>query len=271
MLSNRRKSGDVVSSSRRLTRPRFPYVPAFPDDHAMTLQSLRRPNRPLHRMGIGLQVLSDIQSDANLDLLVDALDLLGLYSLAVEDYITGGEFGQHLAVIADQRNLCQHALLSLLPAQPDFQEDELAQLCRAAGVIYSLLCVYPILLAEFAKLGKAIKTIILRHNFERVWAEAPTLMVWVVTMAAIASTETPQRVWFVGLLDRCLAKLRVQSWEGFKKLLQDFLWLPATNDADGYDLWLEVRESNPFQLIGSETPDLDQRPFSLANNQSDQL
>lgn len=67
-------------------------------------------------------------------------------------------------------------------------------------------------------------------------------------MAAIAAIGMEEREWFVAVLHRCLSRLRIESWEALKDMLLKFLWLPSTNDADGYDLWLEVEESNPFRL-----------------------
>jgi hypothetical protein len=246
-------SGEIILSSRRLTIPRVPFKQAFNDDYDMILRSLRRPDRLLRSLGNGFTVLDTILPDADLQALQTTLQRLSLYTLGVEDYITGSPFGQSLVTLADQRNLIQHGLLSLIPHANDCAEPSLIHVCRLAAMIYSFLCVTPISPAPFSALTIPIQSTLSGGSAEDIWREAPELAVWIAVMAAVASTGCDSRAWFVAVLDRCLRRLKIQSWDALKALLQDFLWLPTTNDADGYDLWLEIEESSPFQLGESST------------------
>ena len=242
-------SGDTILASRRLTRPALPFIPAFDDDHDKILRSLRRTDRLLNRIGNGFKVLAALLPNDDIQSLQTNLQRLGLFTLAVEDYITGSSFSQSLVVLADQRNLCQHGLLSLIPdSSTSGTEPTLVQVIRVAATIYSFLSIYPISAAPFRKLAKTVKKASSTSVFSRAWREAPELAVWVIVMGAIAAIRTEYRTEFVAILDRCLSRLKIASWESLKELLQDFLWLPSTNEPDGYDLWLEVEESSPFKL-----------------------
>ena len=250
--------GDVIYSSRRLTRPQLPFFPQFEDDYDKILESFRRPDHLLSSTGNGFRVLSTILSENEATILRKVLQRLSLYTLGVEDYLTGSSFSQSLVRLGDQRNLCQHTLISLIP-NPGQVESPLYGACRLAATIYSFLCVLPISSAPFTQLAASMKVTLSTTSFERAWREAPHLAVWIVVMAAIAAIGTEHRAWFVAVLDRCLNRLKVESWDALKDLLQEFLWLPSTNDNDGYDLWLEIEESNPFQL-GDDSVATGRRP-----------
>ena len=245
---------DIIHSSRRLTTPCLPFQPAFNDDHDTLLKSLRRRNRRLHSIGNGFSVLGIALPNTDLQALHATLQRLSLYTLAIEDYITGSSFAQRLVVLADQRNFCQHSLLSLIPNPDNDAENDLIRVCRIAAMTYSFLCVFPISATSFAKLAAAIKTILSRRNFEEIRREVPRLVVWIVMMGAIAAIGSEHRTWFIAALDRCLSRLKIDSWDALKELLEEFLWLHSTNDADGYDLWVEVEESSPFKM-GESTPE----------------
>jgi hypothetical protein len=234
-----------------LERPHLPFVPNHKDDYDSILHSLRRPNRTLQSLGSGFWTLLAILPGSDLLALTTALERLSLYSLGIEDYITGSLFRQSLVDIADERNLCHHGLLSLIPQPHSPREHALVRACRLAATVYSFLCVFPISSAPFAKLATMLKKCLSTATFSQAWKDALELAVWIVTMAAIAAIGMEEREWFVAVLDRCLSRLRIESWEALKELLLKFLWLPSTNDADGYDLWLEVEESNPFRLGGT--------------------
>ena len=251
---------ETIHASRRLSKPRLPFQPTFNDDHDTLLRSLRRKDRRLQSLGKGFNVLGILLPNTDTQAIQFAFQRLALYTLAVEDYITGSPFGQSLVVLADQRNMCQHSLLSLVPKPGDDSEHELVHACRSAATVYSLLCVYPISAASFSELALAIKKTLSARAFEKIRREAPELVVWIVVMGAIAAIGSEHRVWFVAVLDRCLSRLKIGSWDDLKELLEKFLWLSATNDADGYDLWLEVEDSNPFKL-GDETEEVTRHPY----------
>ncbi len=234
------------------------FQPAFNDDHDTLLRSLRRKDRRLQSLGKGFNVIGIIIPNNDTQALQFALQRLALYTLAVEDYITGSPYGQSLVVLADQRNMCQHSLISLMP-NPGDNEHDLVHASRTAATIYTLLCVYPISAASFSDLATAIKKTLSTRAFEKIRREAPELVLWIVVMGAIAAIGNEHRVWFVAVLDRCLSRLKIGSWDELKELLERFLWLSTTNDADGYDLWLEVEDSNPFKL-GEDTEEPTRHP-----------
>lgn len=179
-----------------------------------------------------------------------ALHRLSLYSIAVDDYIAGRSTAQSLALLGEERNFVQHGIMSLTPVlnEPCSAGDELLDICQLAAVIFSLLCVFPYPAAKFELLVNRIRGIMSGYTFAKEWSEAPDLMLWITYMTAVASVNSEPRIWFIKILDRCLRKLKIDSWDTLKKdVLLEFLWLPVTNDADGSDLWDEIEASNPFE------------------------
>ena len=244
---------DVIFSTRRLRTPSLPFVPSFRDDHGKILRSVRTADRPLCTLGSGFSVLDRLSGSAEAKTLQAALQQISLYVLAVDDYIVGSPLSQSLVVLADQRNMCQHGLLAMISSSTsDKAKQAIVQVCTAAAMVFSLLCVYPISAAPFSKCAAEVRGMLVSKSFEQVWREAPELATWIAVMGALAAIDTGHRTWFVAVLDRCLSRTGISTWEGLRGLLQDFLWLPATNDADGYDLWNEIQESNPFKMDDSQ-------------------
>ena len=196
-------------------------------------------------------VLHRILSPEKLVRLYPVLCRLRDYTFAVHNYVEGTSQAQSLGVMSDERNFVQHSLMSLSPDAETAgaeQEDVLFELCRLAGMIYSLIVVFPlpVTTAPFAKLCREIKKQMSNSDVRARWSEAPQLMLWITFMAAIASVGLSERSWYVSLLDRLVGRLKVGSWAEMKELLEDFLWFGSTSDTDGFDLWMEIEQSVPF-------------------------
>lgn len=202
-----------------------------------------------------------------------ALHRLSLYTLAVDDYIVARSVAQSLAILGEERSLVMHGVMSLAPPKPDETgclevNDNLLVLCHLAALIFCVLCVLPLPAAPFDVLMQRVRSILMQHDFTREWSEAPKLMLWISFMAAIvapqrhrdaiphlshptpasvSATGSGERCYLIMIIDRCLRRLKIDSFENLKEsVLLEFLWLPVTNDADGMDLWDEIEASNPF-------------------------
>ena len=244
-----------MAASRDLHRPRLPFLPLAGVDLNMVLERIMRLDHPLSNIGGGFKVIHTLHvtSDGESiyrESLSMALHLVGLYTLAVDDYLAARVEAQNLAMLGEQRNYVHHSLLRLTPS---FEEDvahihHVLDLCQMAALIYSFLCVFPIPSAPFGRLARRIKTCLSSGRFSREWTQAPRLLMWIVTMATIASVGHPERMWFIAILDRCRREIRLQSVTSFTEVLQEFLWLPSTNDTDAEDLWEELESLNPFGI-----------------------
>jgi hypothetical protein len=246
-------SGDLIVATRTLRRPRLPFLSCLDDiDLDTALSRSLRANHPLRTLGRGFSVLDNFGSPLTaLDLQI-ALHRLSLYTLAVDDYLAARSSAQSLAMLGEERTFVMYGLMQLAPDldQPCAPGDELLELCYLAIAIYSLLCIFPIADAPFGRLVQRIKSLLLARDFTKEWSEAPKLMLWMSFMTCIASVgqEDGTRTWLVSIIDRCLRRLKIDSFNSLKdSVLLEFLWLPTTNDDDGNDLWDEIEASNPFQ------------------------
>jgi hypothetical protein len=209
----------------------------------------RRVGHPLHRMGFGFTAMTELSSSKFCERVRDALCGLASYSLAVDDYIAGRSTRKTLEVLVQERNLVQYNFMCLFPDENDTDigtSEGIVSACQWAGMIYSALCVMPMRAAAFSNLVRKLRRLFVANDFSEEWKVAPKLMTWIIVMVAIAAIGTPERAWAVMMLDRCLRRLAIHSWDGLQKLLSDFLWLPITNEFDGMDLWDEVEQLNPF-------------------------
>ena len=116
-----------------------------------------------------------------------------------------------------------------------------------AATIYSLTCLYPIADAPFEELARSIKSCLIETDLSQAWLDAPRLMTWVITMSAIAALGAPEHQWYVVVLERCMRRVKINTWQAYQSLLLDFLWFPSTNDKDGQDLWDKIENAVPFQ------------------------
>ncbi|EXJ68432.1 uncharacterized protein A1O5_08224 [Cladophialophora psammophila CBS 110553] len=229
-------------------------------DFESLLSRVWKANHPLHRLGQGFSVLDSFDSSPKSSDLQLALRGLSLYTLAVDDYLAARSVAPSLAVLEDLRCFVMHGILALTPPDllsdpcPQPGADEVLYICQLAALTYGMLCIFPLPAAPFELLANRIKQSLSRHDFTKAWAEAPRLMLWITFVAAIASsglTNNVTRSWFVCTIGRCLRKLRIESWTALKDdVLLEFLWLPATNDADGIDLWAEIVEASTSFVVG---------------------
>jgi hypothetical protein len=243
-----------------LQRPVYPFVPLGESPHR-TLAAVSRQEHPLAQLGIGFQILRDLLPDEDDHALSFALRNLSTYSLAVDDYIMGRPQALSLGTLADQRNFVQHSLMSLRSSSDDFERDSandtflLQEACWTAGVIYSLITVFPVphSTAPFVLLSRQLKQhlVFTSAHFSRRWQKPSQLVLWMTFMGALASTADDDeskavKEWYITVLERLVHRMQILSWERLKDVLLRFLWFPSTSDTDGQQLWKEIHTSNPF-------------------------
>lgn len=179
------------------------------------------------------------------------LDRLALFCLGVDDYISGRQIRKSLDVLAQERIFVQHSLLMKFDQTPSRIDGDIVTLCHLVAVAFSLLCIVPIPSAPFHRIVKDIRAQFTVNDFGREWLEAPQLMTWIVCVTAVVAVGMArERDWAIGVLERCLHRLRIQSWPELKELLLGFLWLPVTNDFDGMQLFAAIGKSNPIAGLG---------------------
>lgn len=238
--------GDVVLACQTLSKPMLPYV-SMHDDVVGLLNAASRKNHPLVGLGKGFRVLPEMLGHDEVSKLLIVLRWMIQYTFAVDDQVEERPEAPSLRALMDQRNFVQHSLMLLTPDVAGTQEEHpMHRLARLGTVIYSLLVVFPLpaIAAPFAQLAQEVRGQLSQPSVEARWSEASDLILWVTVMGAIASIGTPDRQWYLGILDRLTRRLMINTWTSMREHLRLFLWFEYTNDSDGLKLWREIEESS---------------------------
>jgi hypothetical protein len=85
--------------------------------------------------------------------------------------------------------------------------------------------------------------------------ELSGVLLWILVLGGVASSDKPERPWFVSQLALIVRKLRLTDWDGVEDILESFLWLESACGKGGRELWDEVI-SSPYivPLRGSTVP-----------------
>jgi hypothetical protein len=245
-------SGDLILASREARQPQLSFYANYELEFDFQLQTVVRPEHPLSVLGKKfheLDLLTNVNNPAPTYLLSlqGVLRRLAWYTLAVDDYLAARSEAQGLTQLGDQRNFVHHSLICLVPNDVPGVTYNVFELCQLSALIYSFLCVFPLPSAPFERLSKQIRQSLSQRKFSHEWDRAPYLMMWIVTMACIASVgHESTQLWFLAVLDRCLDDLKIQSAQEFKEALGEFLWFPSTNDQDADNIWQELGTLKPF-------------------------
>lgn len=228
-------------------------------DLPLSLATSRRIDHPLRRMGLGFCTMIRLSSTEFCSQTRTALDFLALYSLSIDDYVSGRLMQKSLERLAEERNFVQHRILRLCPEDGEADGvvgDGIAHACHRAGLIYSYCSLFPMSAAPFALLVRQLRAQFKNAGFFDEWKEVPELLTWVAVMYGIAAVGMPERALATTLLRRCVERLMIDSWEQLKELLLRFLWFPSTNDIDGMELWDEIEQMEikrqPIQIVEIE-------------------
>jgi hypothetical protein len=135
--------------------------------------------------------------------------------------------GRSPAAVADQRNLIQHRLMSL-PANPfgerQFEDDGMYEVVRLTSIIYSLLVVMPISpsTTPFVELAGGLRRELVQMDIADKNMDEIQPSVWILFMGGIATADSEERGWFVERVRWVSNKLKLDSWEDCKKILNFF-------------------------------------------------
>lgn len=154
------------------------------------------------------------------------------------------------SLIADQRNLTQHTLLSLPPSTdlPTFyshpMESTTYEACRLAALIFAVGVIFPIPTPNtpLPKLAQQLHSVLQHPTASALWDFPSTRipLVWVLILGGIAATNTPQRPFFVETLRETAHRSGLTSYQDVKRMLEMMLWYDAACDDAGEALWSEA-------------------------------
>ena len=156
---------------------------------------------------------------------------------------------QDVSLLADQRNLTQHTLLSLSPASEIsnfFSHPTRAatyEACRLAALIFGVGVLFPIPAQNtpLNTLARLIQAVLFKPSSSELWCSPSTRLslIWVLTLGGIAANGAPERAWFASALGDVGRRTGLNSWASIKSVLASMLWYEAACDRAGEDLWRE--------------------------------
>jgi hypothetical protein len=244
----------LVESTKTLAKPRWPFIPL--GNIVSPLESMNtgfHPNHPLKNIGSGFAAEKHDHQSEVLSCLFAVIHAMCDYTVMVYNHCEGQAFQASLCAMTDQRNFIHHTLLSLPEnylGMPAIQGDELYESIRLATIVYSFLVVFPAsaTIVPFTELSIRIKKQLLNIDTSYKTLGTMKTLVWILFMGGVSSLGSEERSWFVLKLTTISNSIDLQSWTDVKRLLESFLWLGNTNDADGMKIWSECAGLHPLEV-----------------------
>ncbi|KAJ5631841.1 uncharacterized protein N7484_011941 [Penicillium longicatenatum] len=162
------------------------------------------------------------------------------------------------SLLADQRNLTEYTLLTLVPSQAIISyfshptQGTTYEACRLAGLIFGVGVIFPIPQqnSPLQGLAKRLCTAILQPTAAVLWSHPSTRvpLIWILILGGIAASGSPDRSFFVSSLADIVRRNNVRSWTEIRLSLDKMLWHEGACEKAGRKLWCEVDiflEQNP--------------------------
>lgn len=245
-LINSHRSSDVLTASVMCSRPAFAYWPIDEIRNRASLQEvlgfgpsdIERGFGRLHSIGITPQLAEALQA---------AYTYINIVKASLADNT------HNVSLLADQRNLVQHHLLSVPPAaevESCFSQPTHAttyEACRLAAQIFGVGVIFPIPAQStpLHRLASQLQSVLRQPGPAALWSSPDTriALIWGLTLGGIAAYDAPTRPYFAISLGETARLSNLTTWSDVKYILQMMLWYDEACDAAGEDLWLESAKS----------------------------
>jgi hypothetical protein len=171
------------------------------------------------------------------------------YEEAVNDFLDGSMRHLDTAQLCDRRNLIQHTVMSLPPAEDSMKAKSIGLIyesSRLALMIYCLTVIFPLptqtAMEPLAKLSGDLKATLECASDLKSWTErSAQLLLWILVIGGVVARDRQDdRTWWVNALRQRTAKCVMDFGDLKAKVLTEFVWLERSCDAAGEALWSEV-------------------------------
>lgn len=170
-------------------------------------------------------------------------------TVALDHYHRRGALAPSILVLIEARNSVQHRLCSLepRPLKNASFEDYIYEACRQAALVYSDMVLWPMPPGSGVKprLVRKIREILEQPIVQHDWHLHGDLLLWIALMSGIASTFTPDRLFYVQQL-RQHALSHAYTFVQFKNLMKLHLWWDHVIEEPAERLWLEAEKMALF-------------------------
>ncbi|KAI1607917.1 hypothetical protein EDD37DRAFT_670367 [Exophiala viscosa] len=238
---------DLYFSTKHICRPAF---------------SLRRPPQSLVVDGKHVLDSRAIELDSELGTgfryfrsnstsceLLEVLQSFSEVTNALDHHARGGSTAPELVDLIEARNASQHRLLSNLPERVDLTDAEscVQQATRLATLIFSDMVVFPLPPTQRVKprLARNLIDILEACDLLRCWDLHGQVLMWALTLGAIAASFTPERIWYVDQLKYRCSVWSVDELPLLESICSKFLWWGEVCGGPVLTLWSEVQAGFP--------------------------
>ncbi|KAJ9608933.1 hypothetical protein H2200_006704 [Cladophialophora chaetospira] len=160
--------------------------------------------------------------------LLDVIDAFSEITVALDHHVRGGPTAPELVDLMEVRNCTQHRLLSQLPNPLDLSNPECCvhHAIRLATLIFSEMVIFPLPPPQGVKPRLAL---MLRQTLEachllRCWELHNQVLLWGLTLGAIAANFTAQRTWYIDQLLQETSLMQIEDWFALEATCSRFLW-----------------------------------------------
>ncbi|KAK3114221.1 hypothetical protein LTR53_007688 [Teratosphaeriaceae sp. CCFEE 6253] len=232
--------GDLIDSSIRCVKPRFPCIWDVSSCLQVLHPILRSSERSISGTGFAHHVPRGLPARA----------LETMQWLASIDYLM--ERGQHArlddtfyGIVVSARNGIQHKILHLARWQ-ELSETEREgsffatyETCRITALIYANAVLFPMPPSTgwLLKLLDELRQLIEVSNLASWRDDTTSLLIWSLFIAAIASFRRVHRKFFRDALNTILMTRGIMSWSAAEAILKQFLWTDSACGQGGTIVW----------------------------------
>lgn len=203
-------------------------------------------------LGIGLRYFRSNPTGAELLLILQSFSEA---TNALDHFVRGGPTAPELVDLIEARNTSQHRLLSQTPVRVDLSDAEscVLQATRLATLIFSDMVLFPLPPTQGVKPRLARKLIVILEacDLPHCWDLYEQVLVWALTLGAIAASFTPERTWYVEQLRHRLSVLSIDELPELESICSKFLWWRPVCSEPVQALWYEVwPDLPPIRSLG---------------------
>ncbi|KAG4438807.1 hypothetical protein IFR05_005698 [Cadophora sp. M221] len=234
--------GDVVSSTRNLSKPSLPPLKQADEWIKYVLRwAVVPPRLPVQKISCGFNAYLEYGVTADM---LSVFEAAGAITQAIQHYVEGQPVGLGLSAISRTRTAVQQRILSLPAAAelPEAQFPLVYEACRISSIIYGIAVIFPIpnTYQLFQELVQKLQAAIEMSRIECFGAVLADLYLWLLMIGGIAALDKPERCWYVGQLVAFARRIGVWEWSDVERVLGGFLWLESACEPGGRKLWEEV-------------------------------
>lgn len=219
---------DLVYAALWLAKPRFPCFWSLDDATLAAYQEVQlTASQPA---AAGLASIAGMLPFAVLDVLVHVAHTERLLMNHLQVFSLSEQQSEAARCIAHHRLLCLPAWDDTDGIHSEWADETVYECCRLTALLYSTAVILglPAHVGWHVQLGAQIRRQLEACDVEELSGDAPGLLVWVLTIAAIAAVGSEGQAYFVEALREALGREGLQTRRAAEHVLEGYLWSVET-------------------------------------------